>query len=102
MHSVSVTTTFGIHVAIHSEIRYQARATRFHFLRLRSRPSTLSATGIRKNTRGIQVKMAFAALQYSSASCRQPSTCSVETQVGAVVSRYLGRQVRRNLSRTPR
>ena len=64
-----MTTTFGIQVASHSDKRYQAFATRFHFLRWRSSPSTFSATGI-PTTRGIQVKTALAALQYSTASWR--------------------------------
>ena len=57
-----VTTAFGIHVASHSDTRYQDFASAFHFLRCRSRPSTFKATGI-PQMRGIQVKMALAALQ---------------------------------------
>ena len=57
----------GQNVANHSEIRYQVLAAAFHFLRFRSRPSTLSATGM-LSTRGIHVKMAFAALQYKATS----------------------------------
>jgi hypothetical protein len=72
--------------------RYQAFARPFHFLRLRSRPSTFSATGI-PNTRGHKVKIAFAALQYSATSDRCRIKWTVEKQVWTMVSKYLWRQV---------
>src|SRR5450759_5134219 len=101
MLCASVTTTFGIQVASHSEMRYQAFASEFHFLRFRSRPSTFNATGIPK-MRGIQVKTALAALQYSTASqLRATARCNVEKQVCASVSKYLCRIVGRYFSRTP-
>ena len=59
----------GQKVASHSEIKYQVLARKFHFLRLRSRPSTFNATGM-PNQRGQTVKIALAALQYSAASTR--------------------------------
>src|ERR1700749_4398115 len=91
MALASEITTFGIQVASHSDIWYQAFATRFHFLRFRSRPSTFRATGMPASL-GIQVKMALAALQYSTASCLRPSRrtpvrCSVERQGWGMGSR---------------
>ena len=62
MASASVTTTVGQNADSRSETRYQALASRFHFLRLRSMPSTFSATGMPK-ARGNAVKMALAPLQ---------------------------------------
>ena len=62
MVRASVITDVGQKVASHSETRYQALARRFHFLRWRSMPSTLSATGM-PNRRGSGVKMALAPLQ---------------------------------------
>src|ERR1035438_10361034 len=49
-------TSVGQKVASHSETKYQVLASQFHFLRRRSMPSTLSATGI-PQTRGSQVKI---------------------------------------------
>src|ERR1035438_10616283 len=101
MVSASVTTTVGQNLLSHSDTRYQARAARFHFLRLRSMPSTLSATGT-PNSRGHRVKIALAPLQYSATSGRWRSRCHVETAVCAMVSRYLCRIVGRYCRRTPR
>src|ERR1039457_4551390 len=101
MVSASVTTTVGQNLLSHSDTRYHARAARFHFLRLRSIPSTLSATGTPAK-RGHGVKMALAPLQYSAASGRWPSRCQVETAVCAMVSKYLCRMVGRYCRRTPR
>src|SRR3954468_2753938 len=101
MALASVTTTFGNQVASHSDTRYQPFARAFHFLRFRSRPSTFSATGV-PSTRGIQVKIALAALQYSTESNGVPSRWSVERNVCARVSKYLWRMVGRYCSRTLR
>src|SRR5579883_500860 len=101
MCAASVTRAFGIQVASHSEARYHAFAAAFHFFRLRSRPSTFSAAA-----RGIQVKIALAALQESTACGRADplanTTCSVERKVWAMVSRYLWRRVGRYCKATPR
>src|ERR1700749_1894112 len=101
MLAASVTTMFGIQVASHSEMRYQALAKRFHFLRWRSRPSTFNATGIPAQ-RGIQVKIALAALQYKTASWPVVRRASVDRNVWAMVSKYLCRMVGRYRSFTPR
>ena len=62
IYAIVLLGAFGIQVASRSEMRYQALASQFHFLRCRSRPSTFSATGM-PSIRGNQVNTALAALQ---------------------------------------
>src|SRR5438552_1379943 len=101
MLAASVTTTFGIQVASHSDIRYHASAKAFHIVRFRSNPSTFNATGI-PNTRGTQVNTALAALQYNTASFLVSARCKVERKVCTTVSKYLCRIVGRYFRPTPR
>ena len=101
MVSASVTTTVGQNVASHSERRYQALASRFHFLRLRSMPSTLSATGMPETARQQREdRVGAVAVERHVHPVRQQ--VQVESPVCASVSKYLCRMVGRYCSRTPR
>src|SRR5581483_10847745 len=80
MAEASVTMRVGVNTAIRSHISRNARANQFHFLRLRSRPSTLRIVGLQK-IRGIQASGQLPTLQISATSGAMNNTWNTDSSV---------------------
>src|SRR5207302_273730 len=96
----SVRTRVGV-IAEKSSQKYKdARPSKFHFLRLRSKPSTLSTVGLPKR-RGIQASGPLATLQISTTSASVNETWITDRNVWKGVSKCLREIVGRITRRTP-
>src|SRR5580765_2785189 len=96
----SVTIRVGVIAENNSQRYKKERPRRFHFLRLRSRPSTLSTVGFPK-TRGIHAMGPLATLQISTTSASVKETWITDRKVWKAVSKYLLEIVGRITRRTP-
>src|SRR5581483_261852 len=88
MAEASVTMRVGVYTAIRSHISRNARANQFHFLRLRSRPSTLRIVGLPK-IRGIQASELLPTLQISTTTASVNPTWNTDSKVLKKVSKCL-------------
>src|SRR5437879_12628905 len=82
----SVTTRVGVMAESSSQKYKDPRPIRFHFLRLRSRPSTLSTVGFPKR-RGIQAIGPLATLQIKTTSAAVKETSISDRNVWKAVSK---------------
>src|SRR5437588_12513536 len=88
MAEASVTMPVGVYIANRSHTSKNERANQFHFLRLRSRPSTFNIVRLPKR-RGIQASGLLPTLQISTTSASVKPTWNTESKVLEKVSKCL-------------
>src|SRR3984893_13925090 len=96
----SVTTRVGVNAEKSSHKYREERPIKFHFLRLRSKPSTFRAVGF-PTSRGIQAIGPLATLQMKTTSALVKQTWVRERNVWKAVSKCLLEIVGRMTRRTP-
>src|SRR5579862_4162934 len=96
----SVRTRVGVMAENSSQTYRETRPARPHFLRLRSKPSTLSTVGLPKR-RGIQASGPLATLQISTTSASVNETWITDRNVWKAVSKCFLEIVGRITRRTP-
>src|SRR5207302_10898938 len=96
----SVTTRVGVMAESNSQKYKDPRPIRFHFLRLRSRPSTLRTVGFPQR-RGIQAIGPLATLQMNTTSAGVKETGISDRRVWKAVSKSFREMAGRMTHRMP-